>query len=166
METVTAPAVLSTEHRLENFNSGEASLDHWLKRKALKNQASGASRTFVICKDKAVIGYYCLSAGAIAQEAAPKKLRRNMPDPLSVLILGRLAIDVNYHNKSLGSALLCDAILRSVTVSEDTGIFAILVHAISEQAKRFYLSRGFVESPLQAMTLMMTMKTIVSILQE
>lgn len=167
MGSYSSPILLSSEHNLDNFNCGEDSLDHWLKSKALKNQISGASRTFVICNHhKKIIGYYCLSAGAIAQESAPKKLRRNMPDPLPVLVLGRLAIDIEYHNKGLGSALLRDAMFRAVHVSEDAGVFAILVHALSEQAKQFYLSRGFVESSLQSMTLMMTLKTVISILQE
>ena len=93
-------------------------------------------------------------------------MRRNMPDPLPVLLLGRLAIDRRYHNQGLGRALLRDAMLRAVHVAGDTGVFAILVHALSEQAKRFYLSRGFVESPLQPMTLMMTLATVRMILAE
>ncbi len=93
-------------------------------------------------------------------------MRRNMPDPLPVLLLGRLAVDKRYHNKGLGQAMLRDAMMRAVTVSGNTGVFAILVHALTDQAKQFYLSRGFVESPLQPMTLMMTIETIRSILAE
>jgi GNAT superfamily N-acetyltransferase len=160
------PTPISVDNDLADFDSNEPSLDEWLKKRALKNQASGASRCFVLCKGKKVIGYYSLSAGAISREAAPKTMRRNMPDPLPVLLLGRLAIDKSYHNKGLGSALLRDAMIRAVSVANDAGIFAILVHALSEQAKRFYLSRGFVESPLQAMTLMMTLETVQLILSE
>ena len=112
------------------------------------------------------MGYYCLSAGAIARESAPKTMRRNMPDPLPVLILGRLAIDKKYHNQGLGSALLRDAMIRSVTIAENTGVFAILIHALSEQAKRFYLSRGFIESPLHPMILLMTLETMRIILTD
>lgn len=163
---LSPPAPISDEHEFIHFESGELSLDEWLKKRALKNQISGASRCFVLCDRKKVIGYYCLSAGAISHESTPKTLRRNMPDPLPVLLLGRLAIDKNYHNQGLGSALLRDAMLRTISVANDAGIFAILVHALSEQAKRFYLSRGFVASPLQQMTLMMTLETIRSILSE
>ena len=165
MSLYSSPVLLSSDHDLDGFDCGEDSLSYWLKRNALKNQISGASRTFVIYKHKKVVGYYCLSAGAIAQENVPKKFRRNMPDPLPILILGRLAIDIEEHNKGLGSALLRDAMLRAVHISNDAGIFAILVHALSDQAKQFYISRGFVESPLQSMTLMMTLKTIKSILK-
>ena len=163
---LTAPTPISDKHELDHFDSSAPSLDEWLKKRALKNQASGASRCFVICNGKKVIGYYTLSAGAISHETAPKAMRRNMPNPLPVLLLGRLAIDKNYHNKGLGSTLLRDALIRSVSVASDAGIFAILVHALSEQAKRFYLSRGFVESPLQPMTLMMTLETVHTILTE
>lgn len=166
MINVSSPVSLSAEHDVDDFNSGEPSLDDWLKKRALKNQASGASRCFVICHDKKVIGYYSLSAGAINHQDAPKAMRRNMPDPLPVILLGRLAVDKTYHNTGLGSALLRDALIRSVNVASETGVFAILVHALSEPAKRFYLSRGFVESPLQPMTLMMTLATVRAILIE
>jgi GNAT superfamily N-acetyltransferase len=93
-------------------------------------------------------------------------MTRNMPDPLPIILLGRLAIDQKYHNEGLGSALLRDALIRVVSVANNTGVSAILVHALSEQARRFYLSRGFVESPLQPMTLMMTLETIRTVLRE
>ncbi len=166
LNKLSPPQPITLEHNIMDFDSGVSSLDEWLKKRALKNQASGASRCFVLCEGKKVIGFYSLSAGAICHESAPKSLRRNMPDPLPVLLLGRLAIDINYHNKGLGSALLRDAMLRAVTVAQETGIFAILVHALSEPAKQFYLSRGFVESPLQPMTLMVTLQTVRSILIE
>jgi GNAT superfamily N-acetyltransferase len=162
----SVPEPLSVDHKLDIFHSGVASLDEWLKKKAYKNQLKGASRCFVICHGEEVVGYYSLSAGAIAKEQVPKKSRRNMPNPLPVLLLGRLAIDANYHNQGLGSALLRDAMLRAVNVAHDAGVFAILVHALSEPAKQFYFSRGFVESPLQPMTLMMTLETVRSILAE
>lgn len=151
---------------LDPFESGEVSLDDWLKKRALKNQVSGASRCFVVCDGGSVIGFYSLSAGGIHHEGAPKPMRRNMPDPLPILLLGRLAIDRRHHNHGLGRALLRDAMLRAVRVAGDAGVFAILVHALSEQAKRFYLSRGFVESPLQPMTLLMTLATVRTILAE
>jgi GNAT superfamily N-acetyltransferase len=160
------PEPITAGHRLDNFDSGEASLDAWLQRRALRNHASGASRCFVITDGDAVIGYYTLSAASISHEAAPKPMRRNMPDPLPVLLLGRLAVDRNHQNRGLGQALLRDAMLRAVNVAHDTGVSAILPHALSEPAKRFYLSRGFVESPLQPMTLLMTLQTVRTILAE
>jgi predicted N-acetyltransferase YhbS len=162
----TQPAPLTDEHVLDAFDCGVSSLNEWLKKNARKNRVSGASRCFVICEKNVVVGYYCLSAGAICHEASPKSMRRNMPDPLPVLLLGRLAIDKKFHHQGLGSALLRDAMMRSVSVAADAGVFAILVHAISEEAKRYYKSRGFIESPIQPMTLMMTLKTVQNILEE
>jgi GNAT superfamily N-acetyltransferase len=163
---LSLPEPISSDHLVDDFDCGELSLDHWLKKRALKNQASDASRCFVICDGRSVIGYYSLSAGGISHEAAPKAMRRNMPDPLPVLLIGRLAIDKKYHNQGLGRALLRDAMLRAVHIASDTGVFAIMVHALSEQAKRFYLSSGFVESPLQPMTLIMTLATVRTVFAE
>ncbi|MBS3964463.1 MAG: GNAT family N-acetyltransferase [Methylomonas sp.] len=160
------PEPIALTHQLTNFDCGEPSLNEWLKKRALKNHASGASRCFVVCAGSQVLGYYCLSAGAITHALAPKGMRRNMPNPLPVLVLGRLAVDRRYHNQGLGQALLRDAMLRAVNVAGDAGIFALLVHALSEPAKQFYLSRGFVHSPLQPMTLLMTLETIRIILAE
>ena len=163
---LTPPSSITADQDLTSFDSGEPSLNEWLKRRAFKNHVTGASRCFILCAGADVIGYYSLSAGAISHEAAPKAMRRNMPNPLPVLLLGRLAVDQRYHNQGIGQALLRDAMLRAVNVSSDAGVFALLVHAISDQAKQFYLSRGFVESPLQPMTLFMTIETVRSILAE
>ena len=166
LPNLTAPAPITSGHELAAFDSGVSSLDEWLRKRALKNHASGASRCFVVCTGAVVVGYYSLSAGAISREEAPKAMQRNMPNPLPILLLGRLAVDKRYHNKGLGQSLLRDAMIRAVNVSGDAGVFAVLVHALSDQAKQFYLSRGFVESPLQPMTLLMTIETIRSILTE
>ncbi len=160
------PAPITADQELANFDCGESSLNEWLKKHAFKNHVAGASRCFVVCAGVEVIGYYSLSAGAISHEAAPKAMRRNMPNPLPILLLGRLAVDKRYHNQRIGQALLRDAMIRAVSVAGDAGVFALLVHALSDQAKQFYLSRGFVESPLQPMTLLMTIETIRSILTE
>lgn len=158
--------LITADQELANFDSGELSLDEWLKKRALKNHAAGASRCFVLCIGKVVIAYYSLSAGAISHAAAPKTMRRNMPNPLPVLLLCRLAVDRRYHNQGIGQALLRDAMLRTTSVAGHAGVFALLIHALSDQAKQFYLSRGFVESPLQPMTLLMTIDTVRLILFE
>lgn len=160
------PVPLQEGHRVDEFSCGEPSLDDWLRRRARKNQASGASRCFVLVEDEAVIGYYCLSAGAIGHASAPKAMRRNMPDPLPVLLLGRMAVDRRFQQQGLGRALLRDAMLRALHIADQTGVFAVLVHALSEEAKRFYLAQGFVASPLQPMTLVMTLATIRLVLGE
>lgn len=164
MKNLAAPAPLNDTHDLTAFDCGEESLNVWLKRHALKNNQSGGSRTYVIARGRVVIGYYCLAAGAIGLDQAPKKMRRNMPNPIPVLVLGRLAIHKDYHNQGLGSALLRDAVLRTRQAGSIAGVTALLVHALSENAKRFYLSRGFIESPIRPMTLCLMLKMVDEVL--
>jgi GNAT superfamily N-acetyltransferase len=147
------PERLSSLHRIESFDSGNDQLDDWLKRRALKNEAEGASRTYVLCVGEVVVAYYCLANGAVAQTAATGRVRRNMPDPIPVMVIGRLAVDHRWQGKGIGRALLRDAILRTLQAAEIAGIRAILVHAISEDAKRFYEKCGFTASPIDPMTL-------------
>ncbi|WP_374664337.1 GNAT family N-acetyltransferase [Ramlibacter sp.] len=161
------PQPLAAGHRLDAFTSGEPSLDAWLRQRALRNQGNGSSRTYVVCDDDDhVIAYYCLAAGAIAQADAPGNLRRNRPDPIPVIVLGRLAVHAEHHQSGLGTALLRDAILRTLQAAEVAGIAALLVHALSEPARRFYLSRGFLESPIQPMTLCLPLTTVRKTLEE
>ena len=148
------PEKLNSLHQIENFDSGNSQLDEWLKRRALKNESEGASRTYVVCDRQTVIGYYCLTTGAVAQTSATGKVRRNMPDPIPVMVIGRLAVDRNWQSSGIGRALLRDAILRTLQAAEIAGIRAILVHAISEDAKQFYQKCGFTVSPIDPMTLM------------
>ena len=155
-----APQPLAEAHQLADFNSGVASLDDWLKRRARSNQASGASRTFVLCDNDKVIGYYALASGGVTIGEAPGRFRRNMPDPIPVVVLGRLAIDRAYQGKSLGRALFKDAALRVMHAADAIGIRGIVVHAISEEAKAFYLAIGFDPSPLDPMTLMVTLADV------
>ncbi len=157
MGVVNKPELLNNDHNTENFNCNDATLNEWLSKKALKNQKNKASQTFVICHDGKVIGYYALASGSIERVKTPKSFARNMPDPIPVIVLGRLAIDNEYHGKGLGSALLKDAIQRTIYISENVGVKALLVHAISDGAKSFYLHHNFIESPHESMTLLLSM---------
>jgi GNAT superfamily N-acetyltransferase len=153
---VVAPQPLSAAHRLDGFQCGEPSLDEWLLRRALANQASGASRTFVVTDgDARVLGYYILAAGAVAHELATSPVRRNMPDPVPVMVLGRLAVDHSAQGHKLGAALLQDAVKRALAVSNNAGVRALLVHALHERAKQFYEHYGFQPSPTHHLTLML-----------
>lgn len=164
-EQLRAPEKLSTSHQVNDFNSGNAQLDEWLKRRAVKNEKSGASRTYVLCVGETVVAYYCLASGAISQSSAIGRVRRNMPEPIPAMVIGRLAVDVGWQGKGIGQALLQDAVLRVLQVSEVVGIRAILVHAISEDAKQFYEKCGFSASPLDPMTLMIKVSDAVASLQ-
>jgi len=120
----------------------------------LKNESEGASRTYVLCAGEVVVAYYCLANGAVAQTIATGRVRRNMPDPIPVMVIGRLAVDRHWQSKGIGRAMLRDAILRTLQAAEIAGIRAILVHAISEDAKQFYEKCGFTASAIDPMTLM------------
>ena len=157
---LTAPQRLTIAHELEPFDCGIPSLDDWLKRRARRNEQEGASRTYVVCMGQRVVGYYCLAAGSLLCAEAPGRVQRNMPDPIPVMILGRLAVDRAWQGQGLGSALLRDAVLRILNVAEIAGVRAILAHAISEETKRFYESYDFMESPTNPMTLVVTLKDI------
>jgi GNAT superfamily N-acetyltransferase len=163
---ISAPEKLTAAHDLAQFQCGEPELDDWLKRKARHNEESGASRTYVVCIGRQVVGYYALAAGAAAHRDVPGRVKRNMPNPVPVMVIGRLAIDLNFQGRGIGSALLLDAVLRTVQAAEIVGIRAILVHAISESAKRFYEKLGFMESPTNPMTLMITVQAAAHALAE
>jgi len=163
---ISAPQPLADRHVVAEFDCGEPSLDDWLKRRAAGNQASGTSRTYVVCVDEAVVGYYCLAAGALGHADAPGALRRNRPDPVPVMVLGRLAIHKEHHQSGLGTALLRDALTRTLQAAEIAGVAALLVHAISEDAKRFYRSRGFVESHVKPMTMCLILESARKALKE
>lgn len=158
--TLTAPQPLADHHQLDGFQSGVQSLDDWLKRRARANQASGASRTFVVADEGHVVAYYALASGAVSPAAASGRFRRNMPDPIPVAVLGRLAVDHRHQGRGLGRALFRDGALRVLQAADAVGIRGILVHAISEEAKGFYLAIGFDPSPLDPMTLMVTLTDV------
>lgn len=157
---LSEPQPLAATHRLDEFFCGEASLDDWLKRRALANQFSGASRTFVVAdSDLRVFGYYALAAGAVAHDSATGSIRRNMPDPIPVMVLGRLAVDSRSQGMKLGASLLQDAVLRVQNISQNAGVRALLVHALHDRARQFYEYYGFRASPMHPLTLMLLLKS-------
>ena len=162
LDQLCPPERLNSLHQIETFDSGKSQLDEWLKRRALRNESEGASRTYVLCDRQAVIAYYCLANGAIAQTTATGKVRRNMPDPIPVMVIKRLAVDRNCQGRGIGRALLREAILRTLQAAEIAGIRAILVHAISEEAKQFYQKCGFPVSPMEPMTLMVKVSDVIA----
>lgn len=158
--TTSPPRPISDADELSAFDCGVPILDEWLKRRARANQASGASRTYVVCAGARVIAYYALASGAIAIGAASPRLRRNMPDPVPVAVLGRLAIDRSRQKQGLGRALVRDATRRVLHAAEAIGIRGVLVHAISPDAAAFYLALGFEPSPFEDLTLMATLSDL------
>jgi GNAT superfamily N-acetyltransferase len=162
---LSPPEALGDNHQIDEFVCGEPVMDAWLRRRARSNQASGASRTYVLCEGNRVVGYYALASGAIAQASVPGKFRRNMPDPIPVAVLTRLAVDLSHQGRGLGRALFRDAAHRVAHAADSIGIRGIVVHAISEEAKRFYVAIGFDPCPAHAMTLVATLRDIRATLQ-
>ena len=150
------PIPVTAEHDTSSFVCRHESLSQWLRRRALANALTGATRTYVVCADERnVIGYYALGAGSMALESAPSRMRRNMPDPLPVIVLGRLAVHEACCGRGIGTGLLKDAVLRAQQAAEIIGACALLCHAIDDEAKVFYAKHGFAESPIQPLTMML-----------
>lgn len=155
------PVPLAASHLLDEFECGEPVLDDWLKRRALPNQTSGASRTFVVANPEGrVYGYYAMAAGAVSHQLATGVVRRNMPDPVPVMVLARLAVDRGAQGQQLGALLLQDAVNRAVAVSQNAGVRALLVHALHDRARQFYGHYGFQPSPTHPMTLMLRLASL------
>lgn len=153
---LSAPEPLAASHRMDDFECGEAVLDDWIKRRAMANQLSGASRTFVVADhDNRVCGYYAMAAGAVSHQMATGSVRRNMPDPIPVMVLARLAVDRRAQGMHLGASLLQDAVNRAIAVSHNAGVRALLVHALHDRAKQFYEHYGFQVSPTHPMSLLL-----------
>lgn len=156
---IRAPEALNARHDVSSFACGEPSLDQWLVRRALPNQVAGASRTYVVTEggeteNGKVVGYYCLATGAVFLAAATGRVRRNMPDPVPVMILGRLAVALSRQGRGLGTDLLRDAVLRTLQVADIVGCRALLVHALHEKAAAFYENAGFRPSPVDPVVFM------------
>ena len=157
--TLTPPQPLRAEHDLSRFDSGRPILDDWLRQRAARNEGAGASRTYVVCDGGRVVGYYSLSSGAVENRQTPGKIRRNMPDPIPVMLMGRLAVDQTQQRKGLGRALLKDAILRTLKAANIAGMRALLVHALDDQAAEFYRQNGFLVSPIDPLVLILPLDT-------
>jgi GNAT superfamily N-acetyltransferase len=162
---ILQPEPINEQHNIQGFNSGEESLDIWLKTKAIKNQKANASRTYVASDNERVIAYYVLAFSSVDGSSATGRFRRNMPNPVPVVILGRLAIDLAYQNKGIGRALVRDAGLRVIQAADTIGIRGLLVQAISIKAKDFYTQLGFEPSLIDPMTLMVTLDDLKAAIQ-
>lgn len=154
------PEPLGASHLLHGFNCSNAALDDWLIRYARQAQASGSAKTFVIVSDaQQVVGYFSLTVGQIDTLEAPERFRQGMGQyPLPVVILARLAVSTAVQGQGIGLGLLKDAIRRTLLISENAGIRAMMTHPIDEAAVRFYKRFGFVASPTGDQQLLLLLK--------
>ena len=159
-ESFSAPTPLTASHDVSSFSCAEPSLGDWLRHRAMKNQGSGATRTYVVCFGNKVVGYYSLAVGSIERRFVAGSIKRNMPEPIPVMILARLAVDRRYAGQCIGTGMLRDALLRTLQAADIAGIRAMLVHALSEQAASFYRRRGFTASPFDPRILFLTLNHV------
>ncbi len=162
-DRISAPAPLTIEHDLSAFDCGEEALDDWLRSRALKSEGRHA-RTYVLCVGQVVIGYYCICSGSVECSAAfvPGKVRRNAPNPIPISLIGRLAVDKRFAGRGLGPDLLRDALSRIVSASQVIGIGAVMVHAISDRARAFYMKHAdWMEYPAESRTLFLPIETLI-----
>ena len=158
--TYAGPQLLSSEHVLAGFDCGKPALNDWLVRRSLTNQFGGTSRTWVVTgvETQRVVGFYASSTASVLRSTAPKNLRRNQPEEEQpAILLGRIAVDAKHKGRGLGAALLRHFMFKAIEVAGTVGVRLVLVHAKDEEAKSFYGHYGFVESPVDTMTMMMLM---------
>lgn len=162
-EKFTPPTALDAAHDVSKFDCGKPPLSDWLRNHAQKNEGKG-SRTYVVCVGRIVVGYYALAAGAVEHDRAPKNISRNMPDPIPIFVLGRLAVDRAYSGRRIGEGLLKDALKRALSASREVGARAVIVHAIDDDAVNFYLQYRFKPFPTDARTLYLPLTHIAAAL--
>ena len=156
---IRPPEPISPTHDLSAFDCGNQDLNAWLRQRALPSEGRSA-RTTVLCEGQRVIAYYALSTGSIERDSlASAKLRKNVPEAIPIIVLGRLAVDVDYHGRGSGAGLLKEAILKTIMASEIAGVRALAVHAIDEADAAFYRKYGFRSSPLNDLTLLLPIET-------
>ncbi len=158
------PDLLTTQHAIAGFDCGKPALNEWLARRSLGNQASGTSRTWVVTDADTgrVVAYYASSTACVLRASAPKRLRRNQPDEMPAVLLGRMAVDSKHAGCGLGAALLKHFMLKALEVAQSVGVRLLVVHAKDEEAKSFYEHYGFVESPVDLLTMMMPLPAALS----
>lgn len=158
---LAGPEKLAQRHELEAFACGVESLDQWLKRFARINQQSDLTITYVVHRQNRVAGYYSLAAGSVNREDAPMRVAKGAPNhPIGVVLLARLAVNEAEKGAGLGRALLKDALVRSVSAAGIIAVRAVLVHALNEEARRFYMRFDFEPSPVHPLHLMLLMMDI------
>jgi GNAT superfamily N-acetyltransferase len=153
---------ISESHDVSRFDCGaHQSLNDWLKRFALANQKNESARTYVVHRNRAVVGYYSISAGSVSIEESPARIAKGLArHPIPVILLARLAVDKGEQGTGLGKALLKDALSRISQAADIVGARAVLVHAIDEQARKFYEHFDFEPSPVHELQLMLLMKDL------
>ena len=144
-DLVIAP--LNSDHDRAGFHCNVEALDNYIRKQAGQDMKRSISRVFVAEQhdnSKEMMGYYSLSTLAIDLSQLPESLARKLPrHPIPAALIGRLAVSKNAQGTGIGKMLLIDAVKRTLSVSEQIAIYAIVVDAIDDNAKGFYEQYGF-----------------------
>jgi len=163
---LSGPEPLTAAHDVKNFDSGKQELTEWLRRYALQSHQAGVARVYVVHRTGRVVGYYALAAGCVEPEEAPERVRKGLArHPIPVILLARLAVDISEQRQGLGTALLKDALRRTVSAADEIGARAVLVHAKDDEAKAFYRHFDFELSPTDRLHLFLLMKDLRAVLR-
>lgn len=156
---------LTAADNVADFESGYPALDQFLKKHAVTNIAANSAQTYVCCCDNRVVGFYSLAVGSVAPDhASPRVMKGQARHDVPVMLLARLAVDVRHRKRGLGTALLKNALLRTLQAADIAGIRCMLVHAKDDQAKNWYANFDFEVSPTDPYHLMLLLKDIKAIL--
>lgn len=158
------PVPIAADHRLDSFACGKPPLDEWLKAQALANEDK-ASRTYVVVIQSGegagdVAAYYALAYGSLILAEVPRKIRHGLPNPVPVMVLGRLAVDQKHSGQGLGPALLREAMQRTAQAADIAGLRALIVHAIDDEAVSFYAKYGFQIFPAGTKTMILPIEAL------
>lgn len=164
----SAPVPLTADHRIEGFDCGKPKLTDWLKSHALDSEGR-SSRTYVVVANTGplagdVVGYYTLATGGVTRSEMPHKIRHDLPNPVPVMILGRLAVDERHQKKSIGPAMLREAMQRTLEISQSACVRALMVHAIDDETVTFYLKYGFAPFSADSRTMFLPIETLAAAL--
>lgn len=163
---LNSPVILSTEHNCALFDCGVIPLNAYLKKHALQNIRNNSSRTYVSTDNKRICGYYTLAYGSVSHAKSPPRIVKGLGKyPIPIILLARLAVDINYQCKGIGKGLLKDALLRTLQAANIAGLRAIMVHAKDDNAKCFYQKFGFEPSPIEKMLLFLLIKDLKKIVE-
>jgi ribosomal protein S18 acetylase RimI-like enzyme len=138
--------LLTRSHDRKHFDSGQESLNDFIRKYAGQNMRHRFTVTYVLVKrgEIDILAYYSLSAGQFRREDAPEEVLKHIPKyPVPVVRLGRLAVDLRCRGMGYGGKMLNDVITRSIALSATLGIHSIEVDALNPSAGSFYKKYGF-----------------------
>jgi GNAT superfamily N-acetyltransferase len=154
-------AGIKKEYQKAAFDCGIEELNQYLKYYALKNDLMNIGKTFVALVEEIVAGYVTLSGAQISKEALPEAVRQTLPRyPVPVMLIGKIAVDLRFQNKGIGAFLLSQALEKALGISQTMGLYAVVVDAIDENAKGFYLRYGFIPFKESSLRLFLSMREI------